>query len=56
MYVCHEKVTPSWIVGDDDIYMAKLEQPVVCTPASRGQSTSSILLKARTDDDHFKFL
>ena len=24
MYVCHEKVTPSWIVDDDDIYMPKL--------------------------------
>ena len=32
MYVCHEKVTPSWIVDDDDIYMAKFEQPGVCLP------------------------
>ena len=21
MYVCHKKVTPSWIVDDDDIYI-----------------------------------
>ena len=21
MYVCHRKVTPSWIVDDDDIYI-----------------------------------
>ena len=51
MYLsCHEKVTPSWIADDDDIYMPKLPTlPSHCTLAH------CFSKRARADDDHYKF-
>ena len=31
MYVCHEKVTPSWIVDDDDTFLPTLARSLLET-------------------------